>query len=59
MKLQLALDLTTPEEALAMVAELADLIDIVEIGTPMLMRYGLATVETMKNAFPVSLCSPT
>lgn len=52
MKLQIALDLTTPEEALELVEKIHDVIDIVEIGTPMIMKDGLLPVKMMKERFP-------
>ncbi|WP_066186514.1 3-hexulose-6-phosphate synthase [Gracilibacillus timonensis] len=52
MKLQLALDLVNTEEAIALVEEVKDHIDIVEIGTPIVKIEGLKAVKAMKEAFP-------
>lgn len=52
MKLQLALDTTTIEEAVELVKKTQEWVDIIEIGTPMLIEYGLDAVRIMKGAFP-------
>ncbi|AWB45630.1 3-hexulose-6-phosphate synthase [Paenibacillus sp. CAA11] len=52
MELQLALDLVNIPEAKALVAEVADYIDIVEIGTPVVINEGLRAVKEIKEAFP-------
>lgn len=52
MELQLALDLVNTEEAIKVVDEVKDYIDIVEIGTPVVKIEGLKAVEEMKKAFP-------
>ncbi len=52
MKLQLALDLVSLEEALRAVAELEDLVDQVEIGTPLIIREGVRAVAAVKGRFP-------
>lgn len=52
MKLELALDTFTPHAACALAKRLQDCIDIVEIGTPMLLNYGMAAVRDMKKAVP-------
>lgn len=52
MKLQLALDTTTLEEALELVKKTQQWVDIIEIGTPMLIEYGLEAVRVMKKRFP-------
>lgn len=51
MRLQLALDELSIGEAVEIVAELHDLVDIVEIGTPLIIKEGLAAVTTMKKRF--------
>jgi 3-hexulose-6-phosphate synthase len=51
-KLQLALDLVNIEEAIQVVSEVQDHIDIVEIGTPVVINEGLRAVKAMKEAFP-------
>jgi 3-hexulose-6-phosphate synthase len=52
MKLQLALDLVNILEAIEVVKEVEEHIDIVEIGTPVVINEGLKAVKEMKNAFP-------
>ncbi|MBC8570709.1 3-hexulose-6-phosphate synthase [Zongyangia hominis] len=52
MKLQIALDLVDVDTALAMVEKIADIIDIVEVGTPMIVKDGVAAVRAMKERFP-------
>ncbi|MBY9077852.1 3-hexulose-6-phosphate synthase [Paenibacillus sp. HN-1] len=52
MKLQLALDLVDIPGAKEVVAEVADHIDIVEIGTPIVINEGLHAVKAIKDAFP-------
>ncbi|MCH6268521.1 orotidine 5'-phosphate decarboxylase / HUMPS family protein, partial [Neobacillus citreus] len=45
MELQLALDLVNTEEAIKLVEEVKDYIDIVEIGTPVVKIEGLQAVK--------------
>ncbi|KAB7706705.1 3-hexulose-6-phosphate synthase [Bacillus aerolatus] len=52
MELQLALDLVNIPEAKAVVKEVAEHIDIVEIGTPVVINEGLKAVKEIKEAFP-------
>src|SRR6478735_3071428 len=52
MKLQLALDLVNIPEGIALVKEVEQYIDIVEIGTPSVINEGLHAVKAMKEAFP-------
>lgn len=52
MKLQLALDDVTMKEAIALVEQVRDVIDIIEIGTPFLYLEGMRAVEKMKTRFP-------
>ncbi|EXX85868.1 3-hexulose-6-phosphate synthase [Paenibacillus darwinianus] len=52
MKLQLALDLVNIPEAKEVVKEVQDYIDIVEIGTPVVINEGLRAVKEIKEAFP-------
>ncbi|MFD2334585.1 3-hexulose-6-phosphate synthase [Cohnella sp. GCM10020058] len=52
MELQLALDLVDIDGAKQVVAEVADHIDIVEIGTPVVINEGLRAVKEIKEAFP-------
>ena len=52
MKLQIALDDITLEDALVLVGKVRDYIDIIEIGTPFVYEYGMQAVRTMKEHFP-------
>lgn len=52
MQLQLALDLVTIPEAKDLVKEVAEYVDIVEIGTPVVINEGLRAVKEIKEAFP-------
>lgn len=51
MRLQLALDFISIEEAKKVLKEVEDVIDVVEIGTPFLLQDGLRAVSKIKNAF--------
>ena len=52
MQLQLALDQLDLSEAMRLIDELQDLIDIAEIGTPMIIAEGLSAVAAVKRRFP-------
>jgi 3-hexulose-6-phosphate synthase len=52
MELQLAIDLVDIPEAIEIVKEVEEYIDIVEIGTPVVKIWGLQAVKQMKEAFP-------
>lgn len=52
MKLQLALDLVNIPEAKEVVNEVQEHVDIVEIGTPVVINEGLRAVKEIKEAFP-------
>ena len=52
MELQLALDLVNIPEAKEVVQEVQEYIDIVEIGTPVVINEGLKAVKEIKEAFP-------
>ncbi|WP_409292432.1 3-hexulose-6-phosphate synthase [Peribacillus sp. SCS-37] len=52
MELQLALDLVNIPEAIELVREVEEHIDIVEIGTPVVINEGLHAVKAVKEAFP-------
>jgi 3-hexulose-6-phosphate synthase len=52
MELQLALDLVNIPEAIEVVKEVEEHIDIVEIGTPVVINEGLKAVSELKKAFP-------
>ncbi|WP_454812811.1 3-hexulose-6-phosphate synthase [Paenarthrobacter nitroguajacolicus] len=52
MKLQVALDLLTVEDALDLAGKVADHVDIIELGTPLIKAAGLAAVTAIKDAHP-------
>ena len=52
MELQLALDLVNIQEGIELVKQVEEYIDIVEIGTPVVINEGLRAVKEMKEAFP-------
>lgn len=52
MELQIALDDITLENAFSLIEKVYAYIDIIEIGTPMVMEYGMISVREMKRRFP-------
>ena len=52
MQLQVAIDFLTAEDALALAAQVADSVDIIELGTPLIKAAGLSVVTAMKDAHP-------
>lgn len=52
MKLQIAIDMVDTSIAVNMVAEIYDVIDIVEIGTPMIMLEGMKPVNFLREIYP-------
>lgn len=52
MKLQLALDLVNIQQAIEVVSQVEQYVDIVEIGTPVVINEGLHAVKQVKEAFP-------
>jgi len=52
MKLQIAIDMVDTTTAVKMVDQIYDVIDIVEIGTPMIIHEGVLAVERLKNKYP-------
>jgi 3-hexulose-6-phosphate synthase len=52
MKLQLAFDFLQVPEIIRLVGQVADLIDLVEIGTPVIIRDGIQAVRQLRAAFP-------
>ncbi|OPH46809.1 3-hexulose-6-phosphate synthase [Paenibacillus ferrarius] len=52
MELQLALDLVDIPQAKQLVKEVEPFIDIIEIGTPVVINEGLRAVKELKEAFP-------
>ncbi|MXN89731.1 3-hexulose-6-phosphate synthase [Flavobacterium sp. Sd200] len=54
-KLQVAIDLLTTEEALALAAKVAPYVDIIELGTPLIKNAGSGVITAMKAAHPDKL----
>jgi len=52
MELQLALDIITIEGAKEILRDLADFIDIVEVGTPFIVQDGMRAVRELRGEFP-------
>ena len=52
MKLQLALDSSNGQEARRILEKVSDIVDIVEIGTPLIMKEGVRIVAEIKDAYP-------
>jgi 3-hexulose-6-phosphate synthase len=52
MKLQVAMDLLTVEDALELAGKVAEHVDIIELGTPLIKAAGLAAVTAVKAAHP-------
>jgi 3-hexulose-6-phosphate synthase len=52
MKLQLALDTLSLEDALDLAKKVADYVDIFEIGTPLVIDRGMDAVRALRGAFP-------
>jgi 3-hexulose-6-phosphate synthase len=51
-QLQIALDLFSSDQALAILSQTADYIDIIEIGTPLMVAEGAQAVWKIKNRYP-------
>jgi 3-hexulose-6-phosphate synthase len=52
MQLQVAMDVLTTEDALALAGKVAPHVDIIELGTPLVKAAGLAAVTAIKQAHP-------
>ncbi|MGO3884746.1 MAG: 3-hexulose-6-phosphate synthase [Mycetocola sp.] len=52
MKLQIAMDVLTTEAALELAAAVAEHVDIIELGTPLIKSAGLSAVTAVKAAHP-------
>jgi 3-hexulose-6-phosphate synthase len=52
MKLQVAMDVATLDEALALSRLVADYVDIIELGTPLIKHEGVAAISAIKAAYP-------
>ena len=51
-RLQLALDDISLEEALGLLEQIHDYVDIIEVGTPFLIEYGVEAIRKIKKQFP-------
>lgn len=51
-KLQIAVDLLSEEEAVLLADDIHDVVDIFEIGTPMIIRDGLRPVRRIRERYP-------
>ncbi|WP_248761063.1 3-hexulose-6-phosphate synthase [Pseudarthrobacter sp. SSS035] len=52
MKLQVAMDLLTVEDALELASKVAEFVDIIELGTPLIKSAGLSAITAVKAAHP-------
>ncbi|MBO0897364.1 MULTISPECIES: 3-hexulose-6-phosphate synthase [Arthrobacter] len=55
MKLQVAMDLLTTKDALELAGRVAEYVDIIELGTPLIKAAGLSVVTAVKEAHPDKL----
>jgi 3-hexulose-6-phosphate synthase len=55
MKLQLAIDLLSVPDALALLHKVAPYVDVIELGTPLIKQEGLDVVTDIKAAYPEKL----
>lgn len=55
MKLQVSIDLLSLEQAMNLLQEVADYVDVIEAGTPLIKQEGLKVVETFKKFYPNKL----
>src|ERR1700685_1210403 len=55
MKLQVAIDLLSTADALALLSKVADQVDVIELGTPLIKQQGLSVVTNIKAAYPDKL----
>lgn len=52
MKLQVTLDTYSVDDGIALVRSVAEYVDIIEVGTPLLLDEGMSAIERVKSAFP-------
>lgn len=52
MKLQVAIDLLSTQDALNLLEKVGPYVDIIELGTPLIKQEGLAVVTAVKQAYP-------
>ena len=55
MKLQIAVDLADTKRVLEIAKQVHDIVDIYEVGTPVIMKEGVHAVRALKDAYP-KLC---
>jgi 3-hexulose-6-phosphate synthase len=55
MKLQVAMDVLTVDEALELASQVAEHVDIIELGTPLVKNAGLSAVTAVKEAHPTKV----
>ena len=51
-KFQVALDLFTIEDAMRILEQVGEYVDIIEVGTPLMVAEGARAVRTIKDAYP-------
>ena len=52
MRLQMAIDVADVDKVMEMVDKVHDVVDIVEVGTPVIMGYGVEPVRLIKEKYP-------
>jgi 3-hexulose-6-phosphate synthase len=55
MKLHVAIDLLSTADALSLLNKVADQVDVIELGTPLIKQQGLSVVTNVKAAYPNKL----
>ena len=55
MKLQVAIDLLSTADALALLHKVSEYVDVIELGTPLIKQQGLSVVTNVKAAYPDKL----
>ena len=55
MKLQVAIDLLSTADALALLSKVAEQVDVIELGTPLIKQEGLSVITNIKAAYPDKL----
>ncbi len=55
MKLQVAIDLLSTADALKLLNKVAEYVDVIELGTPLIKQQGLSVVTNVKAAYPDKL----
>src|ERR1700688_2732120 len=55
MKLQVAIDLLSTADALTLLTKVAEHVDVIDLGTPLIKQQGLSVVTNVKAAYPDKL----